>query len=280
MVKVNKVEEMGAYVTLMEYGPDRDGMILSSELSRRRIRSMNKVIREGKTEVVVVLRVDKDKGYIDLSKRRVTEDDIAQCEAKFEKSGKVHSMLSRVANETKRELIKLYEQIGWPLYREHGHAYDAFMLFVNGQDVFGKYNIEADVLASLTRIIKRRMTPRPQTIRSIVEVTCFGFEGIDAIKEALMAGQGVGAKDEVKIRLLAPPTYLITTVNVSLPAGVAVIEKAVAITREVLQKKEGNIVVKVAPHVMSDQDERKLKDDMNAKARENEQVAGDDPTDD
>ncbi len=37
-------------------------MILSSEFSRRRIRSVNKLIRVGREEVVVVLRVDKEKG--------------------------------------------------------------------------------------------------------------------------------------------------------------------------------------------------------------------------
>ena len=47
-------------------------MILLSELSRRRIRSIQKLIRVGRDEVVVVLRVDKEKGYIDLSKRRVS----------------------------------------------------------------------------------------------------------------------------------------------------------------------------------------------------------------
>lgn len=37
-------------------------MILLSELSRRRIRSVHKLIREGKNEVVTVMRVDPDKG--------------------------------------------------------------------------------------------------------------------------------------------------------------------------------------------------------------------------
>lgn len=37
-------------------------MILLSELSRRRIRSVQKLIRVGRNEVVVVLRVDKEKG--------------------------------------------------------------------------------------------------------------------------------------------------------------------------------------------------------------------------
>ena len=39
-----------------------EGMILLSELSRRRIRSVQKLIRLGRNEVVVVLRVDKEKG--------------------------------------------------------------------------------------------------------------------------------------------------------------------------------------------------------------------------
>ncbi|OTF72990.1 hypothetical protein BLA29_014996 [Euroglyphus maynei] len=58
-------------------------MILLSELSRRRIRSINKLIRVGRSECVVVIRVDRDKGYIDLSKRRVSPEDIIRCEEKF-----------------------------------------------------------------------------------------------------------------------------------------------------------------------------------------------------
>lgn len=52
---------MGAYVKLLEYD-NIDGMILLSELSRRRIRSIQKLIRIGRNEVVIVLRVDKEKG--------------------------------------------------------------------------------------------------------------------------------------------------------------------------------------------------------------------------
>lgn len=39
-------------------------MILLSELSRRRIRSVQKLIRVGRDEVVVVLRVDEEKGKL------------------------------------------------------------------------------------------------------------------------------------------------------------------------------------------------------------------------
>lgn len=61
MVTVRSIAEMGAYVHLLEYNKI-EGMILLSELSRRRIRSINKLIRIGRDECVVVIRVDKDKG--------------------------------------------------------------------------------------------------------------------------------------------------------------------------------------------------------------------------
>jgi translation initiation factor 2 subunit 1 len=61
MVNVRRIQEMGAYVGLLEYD-DIEGMILLSELSRRRIRSVNKLIRIDKTEPVIVIRVDKEKG--------------------------------------------------------------------------------------------------------------------------------------------------------------------------------------------------------------------------
>ena len=44
-------------------------MILLSELSRRRIRSIQKLIRVGRNEVVVVLRVDREKGTSEMHSR-------------------------------------------------------------------------------------------------------------------------------------------------------------------------------------------------------------------
>jgi translation initiation factor 2 subunit 1 len=67
VVQVRQIAEMGAYVKLLEYD-NIEGMILLSELSRRRIRSINKLIRVGRNEVVVVLRVDQEKGIICFSR--------------------------------------------------------------------------------------------------------------------------------------------------------------------------------------------------------------------
>ena len=129
MVNVRQIADMGAYVKLLEYD-DIDGMILLSELSRRRIRSIQKLIRVGRNECVVVLRVDKEKGYIDLSKRRVSTEDVKKCEERYNKSKMVHSILRHVAEKTLTPIETLYETIGWPLNKQYGHSLDAFKLSI------------------------------------------------------------------------------------------------------------------------------------------------------
>jgi hypothetical protein len=48
MVQVKSIAEMGAYVALLEYN-GIEGMILLSELSRRRIRSITKLIKASRS---------------------------------------------------------------------------------------------------------------------------------------------------------------------------------------------------------------------------------------
>ena len=125
------MQAVRSFRTLHKLKSPRDllqGMILLSELSKRRIRSIHKLCRVNRHEVVTVLRVDKEKGYIDLSKRQVAPEDIAKCEDRYNKAKAVHSVLRHIAGVKNMNLESLYRSIGWPLYKKYGHAYDAFKL--------------------------------------------------------------------------------------------------------------------------------------------------------
>ncbi|GAB2214625.1 hypothetical protein Droror1_Dr00018982 [Drosera rotundifolia] len=58
---------------------------------------VNCLIKVCRTEPVMVLRVDKEKGYIDLTKRRVAEEDIINCEERYNESKLVHSIMRHVS---------------------------------------------------------------------------------------------------------------------------------------------------------------------------------------
>merc|ERR1711991_874417 len=115
MVKILNVTDLGATCILLEYD-NIEGFIASSDYSRKRIRSVKKLIRVGKQEVLQVLRVDEEKGYVDLSKKLLTPEDIVVCSERFEKSKTVNGILRRLAEVQSIKLIDLYEKFGWDMY--------------------------------------------------------------------------------------------------------------------------------------------------------------------
>lgn len=296
MVNVRTIADMGAYVSLLEYN-NIEGLILLSELSRRRIRSINKLIRVGRNEVAMVLRVDKDKGYIDLSKRRVSPEDVAACEDKFNKAKAVHGVLRHLAERRKFELEELYERIAWPLYRKYGHAYDAFKIALAEEsgggggggeatsaatdDPFATLDVPPDVIDELKLYIRRRLAPQPIKIRADVEVSCFTYEGIDAIRDALFAGIACGTdQSPIKIRLIAPPIYVLSTMTLEKDAGIALLQRAIDVILERIGEKGGKMDVKMAPKAVSLKEETELQAMMERLEMENREVEGDEPEED
>jgi translation initiation factor 2 subunit 1 len=284
MVTVQQVAEMGAYVTLLEYN-NIEGMVLLSELSRRRIRSVQRLVRVGKNEVVIVLRVDKEKGYIDLSKRRVSPEDVEKFEDKFNKSKTVHSIMRHVAEKLDIELEDLYRRVGWPLYKKFGHAYDAFKLAINDPELLWtsiEEPIEESIRKELSLNIVRRLTPQKIKLRSDFEVVCFGYEGIDAVKAALKEGESVSTDEmPIKIRLVAPPLYVMQTSSYDKAQAIEVMNQALEkIEKSILSRSQGQMAIKMKPKAVSESDDRDLDDLMKKSERENAEVSGDEDASD
>ncbi|ODN97932.1 hypothetical protein I350_07568 [Cryptococcus amylolentus CBS 6273] len=280
MVQVQSIEDMGAYVKLLEYD-NIEGMILLSELSRRRIRSVQKLIRVGRNEVVVVMRVDPDKGYIDLSKRRVSAEEVVKCEEQYEKGKAVDSIVTQVAKKGGVTPESLYEKIAWPLHRQYGHAYEAFKLSISEPDVvFGPLGLDDETLTDLRAGIARRLTPKPVKVRADIEVKCFSYAGIDAIKRALTAGEAVStAEVPIKVRLVAPPLYVMSTTSTDKNGAIELMEKAVDVISESIKADKGDITIKMKPKVVSETDDLELKKLMEQFEAANIDQAGDDDSD-
>lgn len=114
------------------------------------------------------------------------------------------------------------------------------------EKVFEGVNLPADTLETLRENIARRLTPKPVKIRSDIEVKCFAYEGIDAIKAALKAGEALSTESiPIKIRLVAPPLYVITTNSTDKNGGVDLMEKALQVIDEKITESGGEMSVKM-----------------------------------
>lgn len=283
MVTVQQIAEMGAYVKLLEYD-DVEGMVLLSELSRRRIRSIQKLIRVGRNEVVVVLRVDKEKGYIDLSKRRVSAEEIVQCEERYNKSKAVHSILRRCAEKFNIPLENLYKDVAWPLAREYGHAFDAFRISITNPSIFDSEEVTlpaAEVMEELKANINRRLTPQAIKCRADVDVSCFGYEGIDAIKQALAAGEALSdEQNQIKAKLVAAPRYVLTAQSLDKKVGVELLNKAIQVITDIITKYDGVCDVVMAPKAVTATEDAELQALLERKELENQMESDEDEDED
>lgn len=283
MVNVQQIAEMGAYVKLLEYD-DIEGMVLLSELSRRRIRSIQKLIRVGRNEVAVVLRVDKEKGYIDLSKRRVSAEDIVQCEERYNKSKAVHSIVRRSAEKFNIPLEEIYKSIVWPLAKEYGHAFDAFRISITNPSIFDSPDVHSpsvEILEDLKENIARRLSPQAIKCRADIDVSCFAYEGIDAIKKALSTAEELSDENnQIKVKLVAAPRYVITTQSLEKNMGIESLNKAIEKVTEVIKNFGGVCDVAMAPKAVTATEDAELQALLERKEMENNMDSDDEDGDD
>ena len=80
--------------------------------------------------------------------------------------------------------------------------------------------------------MKRRLAPQPVKIRADIEVTCFTYEGIDAIKQSLTEGEAYGSQEvPIKIKLIAPPMYVLTTMTLDKDMGIEKLNGSIEVMR-------------------------------------------------
>jgi len=286
VVNVRSIAEMGAYVHLLEYN-NIEGMILLSELSRRRIRSINKLIRIGRNECVVVIRVDKDKGYIDLSKRRVSPEDIVRCEEKYANAKAVNSILRHVGEileyQTNEQLEELYMKTAWHFdekLKKQGAAFDIFKLAVSDATVLDECDLDAATKSTLLNHIKRRLMPQAVKVRADIEVGCCAYDGIDAVKAALKKGMACSTpENQIKINLIAPPSYVVTTQTLDREEGLRLLTLALEHIKESILAASGIFNIQQAPKVVTDLDEAELEKKLNELEEQNKEVSGDEDDD-
>ncbi|XP_073130510.1 eukaryotic translation initiation factor 2 subunit alpha homolog [Henckelia pumila] len=204
--------------------------------------------------------------------------------------------MRHVAETMKIDLEDLYIHVGWPLYRKYGHAFEAFKVVVNDPDsVLDSLTREVkevgpngqeitkvvpalseDVKDSLVKNIRRRMTPQPLKIRADIEMKCFQFDGVLHIKDAMRKAEAAGNKDcPVKIKLVAPPAYVLNTQTLDKEQGISVLNKAIEACTEEIARHSGKLTVKEAPRAVSEREDKLLAEHMAKLGRENEEISGD-----
>jgi len=205
---IETVTDYGAYAKLDEY--EKRGLLHVSEISSSWIRNIRDFVREGQKVVLKVLRVDHEKGHIDLSLRRVTKRERIDKVLLWKKERKAEALLHRVAEKVGLTSDEVYQKTGQAIEAK----YDLYEVFeraaIEGIEVLTELGIEQTLAKAFAEVAQERIHLKMVKVRGVLEIKVTKPNGVKIIKEAFTKAKTEKIKDaNVKFYVIAAPKYSI-----------------------------------------------------------------------
>lgn len=221
-VRVERIEELGVFVTLLEY--DASGMVYAEEVSRRRIRSLKEAVRIGQETAAQVMRVNPESKLVDLSIRKCTPEEVLEVLDKYAHHKIVSNLIKSVALATNTDAHAHFKTIVWPLVKQNKDPYEVFLSInnpdVDADEVLGPYTPH---VAEFKKHIGERL-PKPSfSVSNDVRLVCGDCL---AAPEKLTATLNAISEDGVEIFVISPPMYRFVVTDTSESAAQARMDEA------------------------------------------------------
>ena len=200
---VTSVQFHSVFVNLDEYG--KGGMIHISEVSPGRIRNIRDFVKEGKKIVCKVLRINQEKGYIDLSLRRVNESEKRRKIDDVKKEQNAEKIVELAAGKIGVNTEELYKEISEKI-KNYASLHGFFEEVVKDGGVLEKLDIDKKRLKILGETINQRIKAAEVEITGKLKVATFAPDGVDIIKDSLKKAEEA-AKGKISINYLGSGVY-------------------------------------------------------------------------
>ena len=190
---VREVKQNGAYVDIDEYD-GIEGFIFIGEIASGWVKNIRAFVRPGQRLICKVLRTRKDNKSLELSLKSVSEE-------------RKRDRLAEWKNEERaKQLLKvLAEQVSWSeeemaetqmeLTESYATLYGAFEEAAKHPESLGEVGFEGEWIAPFIEIAVKNIIPDTVEIRGRFVLNVDQAEGIDVIKEALIAAENVSDEE-------------------------------------------------------------------------------------
>ena len=122
---VKSIHNYGAFLSLDEYS-GKDGCMHISEVAPTFVRNIRDYLKEGQKIVAKVIRVDQTKGHIDMSLKRVKQQERKAKLQECKRGQKAENLLRIAAEKVGKDFETAWKDVWVPLEAEYGEAYAAF----------------------------------------------------------------------------------------------------------------------------------------------------------
>ena len=159
--------------------------------------------------VLKVLRVDAEKGHIDLSLRRVTKRERIEKIKSWKKDRKAEALLRGVAEKLGLPAEEVYQKAGLLLEEKYG-LYEGFeKLAKEGPEVLTKLGVPEEMANVFAQVAEERIHVKMVKVRGTIEVRCMKPNGVKCIQDAFTTAKKSEKTRDAKIEfyVIAAPKY-------------------------------------------------------------------------
>lgn len=250
MAQVETVEKNHVYVLLEDYEGNRPGtpargMIHISEIASQWVRNIHDFIKENTRVVLRVLRVDEEKGHVDLSLRRVTAQQRKAMIKAWKRRVKARNLLKLLAQKTGKSLDELVELVQVPLSQDYDDLLAAFEAVKEDPAALDGYELPGDLHEALVTLIDQNVEIPNVQIRGIFNITVPTFDGVEVIKKALTSALRVRHDNTVTLKIvtLGAPRYQLTIKAKAYSVAEDLYVKIQKKVFSIVQKAGGNVTL-------------------------------------
>ncbi len=231
VVTITDIDKNSAYAELDEY-EDVSGLIHISEVSRSWLQDVRKELDEGEKTVAQVIDSEEE-GTIDLSLKRVNDNQKRDAMARWKKEQKAEEFVEQLSERTGKDMEDLYEEVVFPLQKELGSSFHGFEIAV-GEEEKLKEILEADVVEDIQEIAKDNINMKQEKLEGEITLEFSQGDGIEKIKETFSeVGEGV------EVNYLSAPNYSVTAWGRNSKLAKKRMDKAIKTFREKAEELEG-----------------------------------------
>ena len=159
IAKIDNINELGINVSLIHYD-NLKGYISYSEVSRKKKFNVNKILIVGKETHLIVINIDPDKGFVDLSKRTINNEEITLFDEKYKIYIKLYNMFRHFfkrfydykGDYDDKELEDFLKNTLWKFQEtlEDDEIYDTITNSDNNEDLINQsLNLDIEKLKSI-----------------------------------------------------------------------------------------------------------------------------------
>jgi len=235
---VSNVKNFGAFVTLDEY-ESKEGFIHIAEVSSGWIKYIRDYVREGARVVCKVLKVDQDKGHIDLSLKAVNEHQRREKIQEWKNEQKAENLLAIVATRLGKAPAECWEEFGYDLLDSFGTLYRAFEESVMDEKALEDEGFKGPWVQTFVEVARENIIPPHVSIDGYVEATDFCPDGAVHIREARTKAAVENDGVSVKVQYIGAPRYRLVVRAPDYKTAEEEIQKAAARVIKALTAKGG-----------------------------------------